>query len=253
MLSDVSVVILAAGQGTRMKSRLPKVLHRAGGKSLVRHSIDAALRIAPPERIFVVVGYQADRVRVEVESAGVRTIEQTEQLGTGHAVMCGESLLARLGGRLIVSVGDCPLIRSTTLEALAAIEGAATVITTEVPDSTGYGRIVRDSEGTVQEIVEQKACTPAQHLIKEINSGIFCFDAALFWKHVHEIRPDNPAREYYLTDMVSILIRHGHKVAAMKRTRPTAPNSWESIIGWNWRRPIVFCASAKCISCCWMA
>jgi len=220
MLTDTSVVILAAGQGTRMKSRMPKVLHRAGGKSLVRHSIDAALEIAPPERVFVVVGYQADRVRVETEAAGVHSVEQTEQLGTGHAVMCGEEQLAKYGGRLIVSVGDCPLIRSSTLEALAETHrtngAAAAVITTEVPDSSGYGRIVRDAAGNVSEIVEHKACTPEQLPIREINSGIFCFDADLFWKHVHEIRPDNPAREYYLTDMVSILIRAGHRVVAMK-------------------------------------
>jgi bifunctional UDP-N-acetylglucosamine pyrophosphorylase/glucosamine-1-phosphate N-acetyltransferase len=220
MLTDAAVVILAAGQGTRMKSRLPKVLHRAGGKSLIRHSIDTSLEIAPSDRVFVVIGYQADRVRVETEAAGVRSIEQIEQLGTGHAVLCGEELLAPLGGRLIVSVGDCPLIRPTTLEALAEQQrttgAAAAVITTDVPDSTGYGRIVRDSSGHVSEIVEHKACTPEQLSIREINSGIFCFDAALFWKHVRKIRPDNPAREYYLTDMVSILIRAGHRVAAMK-------------------------------------
>src|ERR1700731_626926 len=116
MLNDAAVVILAAGQGTRMKSRMAKVLHRAGGKPLVGHAIDAALEIAPPERVFVVVGYQAEEVRAEVDAAGVQSIHQTDQLGTGHAVMCGEPLLAGLGGRLIVFVGDCPLIRSATLE-----------------------------------------------------------------------------------------------------------------------------------------
>lgn len=225
MLTDAAVVILAAGQGTRMKSRLPKVLHRAGGKSLVRHSIDIALDVAPPERIFVVVGYQADRVRVETEAAGVGSITQSEQLGTGHAVMCGEALLAPIGGRMIVSVGDCPLIRAVTLETLAETQrttgAAAAVITTEVADSTGYGRIVRDAAGNVNEIVEQRACTPEQLPIREINSGIFCFDAALFWKHIHEVEPNNPAREYYLTDIVSILIRAGHRVVAMKLSDPS--------------------------------
>src|SRR5579863_1852166 len=99
MQSDVTVVILAAGQGTRMKSRLPKVLHRAGGKTLIRHAIDTALEIASPERVFVVVGHGADAVRAEGDAAGVRSIHQTEQLGTGHAVMCGEDLLGSLGGR----------------------------------------------------------------------------------------------------------------------------------------------------------
>jgi bifunctional UDP-N-acetylglucosamine pyrophosphorylase/glucosamine-1-phosphate N-acetyltransferase len=224
-MNDISVVILAAGQGTRMKSKLPKVLHRAGGKTLVRHSIDAARELALPDRIFVVIGYGADLVRAEAGAAGVESIHQTEQLGTGHAVMCGEEKLAKLGGRMIVTVGDCPLIQFSSLEALAEAQrsggAAAVVITTDVPDPTGYGRIVRDASGNVREIVEHKACTPEQLAIQEINSGIFCFDAAAFWKHVHEIQPDNPAHEYYLTDMVSILIRAGKRVAAMKLGDPS--------------------------------
>ena len=134
-----------------MKSRMAKVLHRAGcGKPLVRHAIDAALEIAPPERVFVVVGYQAAEVRADVEAAGVQASHQTEQLGTGHAVMCGKEKLASLGGRLIVFVGDCPLIRAETLEQLAKTQkqghSAATVITTDVEDPTGYGRIVRGEQ-----------------------------------------------------------------------------------------------------------
>jgi bifunctional UDP-N-acetylglucosamine pyrophosphorylase/glucosamine-1-phosphate N-acetyltransferase len=224
MLNDAAVLILAAGQGTRMKSRMAKVLHRAGGKSLVGQAIDTALGIAPPERVFVVVGYQAAEVRAEVEAAGVHAIHQTEQLGTGHAVMCGEDRLAKLGGRLIVFVGDCPLIRAETLEDLAETQritkAAAAVITAEVEDPTGYGRIIRGAHGDVQEIVEQKAATPGQLAVREINSGIFCFEAHSLWKHIHEIRPDNPAREYYLTDMVSILIRAGMQVTALKIPDP---------------------------------
>lgn len=224
MLNDAAVVILAAGQGTRMKSRMAKVLHRAGGKPLVRQAIDTALEIAPPQRVFVVVGYQADEVRAEVEAAGAGAIHQKEQLGTGHAVMCGEDRLAELGGRLIVFVGDCPLIRAATLEELAetqrATGAAATVITTEVEDPTGYGRIIRGPDGGVLEIVEHKACTPAQLAVREINSGILCFEAAALWKHIHELRTDNPAREYYLTDMVSILIRAGMRVTALKIADP---------------------------------
>ncbi len=220
MLNDAAVVILAAGQGTRMKSRMAKVLHRAGGKPLVRHAIDAALEIAPPERVFVVVGYQAAEVSAEVEAAGVRSIHQTEQLGTGHAVMCGEEKLAGLGGRLIVFVGDCPLIPPATLEDLAETQrasgAAAVVITTEVDDPTGYGRIIRNADGSVREIVEHKDATAEQLAIREINSGILCFDADSLWRHIHELRPDNPAREYYLTDMVAILIRAGARVTALK-------------------------------------
>lgn len=220
MTDDTAVVILAAGQGTRMKSRMAKVLHRAGGKPLVRHSIDAAVKVARPERVFVVVGYQAEQVGAEVEAAGAQTIHQKEQKGTGHAVMCGESKLAELGGRLIVFVGDCPLMRGETLEQLAETQksagAAAAVITTEVEDATGYGRIVRDRDGHVLEIVEHKAASAEQRKIREINSGILCFDAAALWKHIGELRTDNPAGEYYLTDMVAIFKRAGLKVAALK-------------------------------------
>jgi bifunctional UDP-N-acetylglucosamine pyrophosphorylase/glucosamine-1-phosphate N-acetyltransferase len=224
MLHDTAVVILAAGQGTRMKSRMAKVLHRAGGKTLVRHAIDAALAIAPPDRIFVVVGHQAEQVRAEAEAAGARTIQQTEQLGTGHAVMCGEAQLAPLfgglGGRLVVFYGDCPLIRPEALAGLAesqANSGAgAALLTTDLDDPTGYGRIIRNSDGSVREIVEHKDAMPAQRAVREINAGVYSFDAAAFWSHVHQIRPDNPAREYYLTDMIAILIRAGRRVEAHK-------------------------------------
>jgi bifunctional UDP-N-acetylglucosamine pyrophosphorylase/glucosamine-1-phosphate N-acetyltransferase len=220
VIDDAAVVILAAGQGTRMKSRMAKVLHRAGGKPLIRHAIDAALEVATPERVFVVVGYQAPEVRAEAESAGVQSIHQTEQLGTGHAVMCGEEKLGSLGGSLIVFVGDCPLIRPSTLEQLVETQrksrAAAAVITTDVDDPSGYGRIIRGADGSVLEIVEHKAATPEQRTIREINSGILCFDAESLWSHIHELRPDNPAHEYYLTDMVAILLRAGSLVTALR-------------------------------------
>lgn len=225
MLNDVAVVILAAGQGTRMNSRMAKVLHRAGGKPLVRQTIDTALEIAPPERVFVVVGHQAEQVGAVAEAAGVRAIHQKEQLGTGHAVMCGEEQLAKLGGRLIVFVGDCVLVRASTLADLAETQriskSAAAVITTEVDDPTGYGRIVRAPDGGVLAIVEQKAASPAELAVREINSGIFCFDAPALWKYIHELRPDNPAHEYYLTDIVSIFILAGLRVTALKTDDPS--------------------------------
>lgn len=207
-----------------MKSRMAKVLHRVAGKTLVRQAIDTALQIAPPERVFVVVGHQADAVGAAVEAAGVQAIHQTEQLGTGHAVLCGEDRLAKLGGRLIVFVGDCPLVLASTLEDLAETQritkSAAAVITTEVEDPTGYGRIIRGHDGSVMAIIEQKAATPDQLAVREINSGIFCFDADALWPYIHEIRPDNPAREYYLTDMVSILVLAGMRVEAVKIADP---------------------------------
>jgi bifunctional UDP-N-acetylglucosamine pyrophosphorylase/glucosamine-1-phosphate N-acetyltransferase len=203
---------------------MAKVLHRAGGRALVEHAVVAALGVAPPERIFVVVGHQAEAVRQVAEAAGVRTIEQKEQLGTGHAVLCGEPVLAGLGGHMVVTVGDCPLIRPETLRELVErqrrSEAAAVVLTADVPDSTGYGRIIRDQNGAVEAIVEHKAATDAQRLVKEINSGIYCFDAAEFWRHIRLIRPDNPANEYYLTDMVKILNDAGLRVAATKISDP---------------------------------
>ena len=224
MPGDVSVVILAAGQGTRMKSRLAKVLHHAGGRALVEHAIVAALGVAPPERIFVVVGHQADAVREVAEAAGVRTFEQKEQLGTGHAVACGESLLAQMGGKMVVTVGDCPLIRAETLRALVEKQEqgstAAVVLTADVEDPTGYGRIIRDHNGAVQAIVEHKAATAVQRSVREINSGIYCFDATQFWKHVRQIRANNSANEYYLTDMIEILNAAGLRVAATKIADP---------------------------------
>ncbi len=224
MSKQATVVILAGGQGTRMKSKMAKVLHRAGGKRLVEHAIAAASGIAPPDRIFVVVGHQADAVRAVAAESGVGSIHQKEQLGTGHAVMCGEDQLAGLDGVLLVINGDCPMITTKSLQQLLDLfestGSGASMITTDLDDPTGYGRIVRkaspDGNGDVLAIVEHKAATQEQRKIREINAGFYCFDAAAFWKHVHEIRTDNPAGEYYLTDMIEILLRAGHRVTALK-------------------------------------
>ncbi len=219
-MTPVTIVILAAGLGTRMKSRKAKVLHRAGGKALVQHVVETALELTPPERIFVVVGHQAEAVRETVATPGVRFIEQREQLGTGHAVAIGAEVLAGLDGYLMILYGDCPLLRSETLRGLVQAQeragGAGVILTAEMADPTGYGRVIRDAHGRVTAVVEQKAGTPEQLAIREANMGIYCYRADLFWKHVNEIRPDNPAREYYLTDMVEILNRGGHHVDAMR-------------------------------------
>ena len=216
MNNEVSVVILAAGLGTRMKSRQAKVLHRAGGDSLVGHAVSTALAGARPERIFVVVGHQAEVVQQSLAPRGVGFIHQTEQKGTGHAVLCGRDQLQSNGGLLIILYGDCPLVRQETITGLIATHqrstAACTLISTRLDDPTGYGRVIRDVHGNVQAIVEQKAATPEQHLVQEINAGIYCFNADLFWKHAGEIQPNNAANEYYLTDMVEILIRAGHSI-----------------------------------------
>ncbi|PYT29361.1 MAG: bifunctional N-acetylglucosamine-1-phosphate uridyltransferase/glucosamine-1-phosphate acetyltransferase, partial [Acidobacteria bacterium] len=225
MDTRVTVVILAAGLGTRMKSRRAKVLHQAGGKTLIEHTVDTALSLASPERVFVVVGHQADEVRTAVEARGVRFIQQTEQKGTGHALMAGRESLESLGGLLVVYYGDCPQIPAALLQSLVKhqshSDAAATLVAAELDDPTGYGRVIRDTSGHVLAVVEQKAGTPQQLAIREGNVGIYCFRADLFWKHVGELQPNNPAREYYLTDMVEILIRAGHKIDAYPAENPS--------------------------------
>jgi bifunctional UDP-N-acetylglucosamine pyrophosphorylase/glucosamine-1-phosphate N-acetyltransferase len=224
MPKPVTIVILAAGLGTRMKSRQAKVLHRAGGKTLLQHVIDTARELAPPERIFAVVGHQAEQVRRSVEASGIGFIEQTAQKGTGHAVLMGREAMSHLDGYLVILYGDSPLLKTSTLARLIAQEtegtAAGVLLSAMMHDPTGYGRVIRDARGNVLEVVEQKAGTPGQLAIREANMGIYCFRADLFWKHVGEIEPNNPAGEYYLTDMPAILTRAGHRVEAVQLADP---------------------------------
>jgi bifunctional UDP-N-acetylglucosamine pyrophosphorylase / glucosamine-1-phosphate N-acetyltransferase len=218
-MDNITAVILAAGLGTRMKSRKAKVLHQAGGMTLIEHVAATAASIAPPERIAVVVGHQAELVEAVLGSRGVRFALQREQLGTGHAVAACRDLLAPLGGDVVVLLGDCPLLSAATVERLVSVQrgsqAAATVITTVLEDPSGYGRIVRATDGSVAAIVEHKAATAAERAICEINSGIYCFRGELLWKYLDEIGTDNPAGEYYLTDIVAILRRRGYSVAPL--------------------------------------
>lgn len=233
MESPVNVVVLAAGLGTRMKSKYAKVLHRAGGLTLIEHVVRASAGITQTAHITVVVGHQGEQVKTALASTPVRFIEQSQQKGTGHAVLASREALARESGLVVVLYGDCPLLSSTTLRELVdrqkAAEVAATLVTTRLEDPTGYGRIVLNQHGGVKAILEQKAATQEQLAIQLINTGIYCFRAELLWKHIGEIHPDNPAHEYYLTDMVEILNQAGHKVAAME-----VPHA-EELLGINTR------------------
>jgi bifunctional UDP-N-acetylglucosamine pyrophosphorylase/glucosamine-1-phosphate N-acetyltransferase len=224
MKSQINVVILAAGLGTRMKSKRAKVLHRAGGLALIEHVVQASSAIAPADHTTVVVGHQADQVRALLAPSGVRFVEQTEQKGTGHALLACRKSLASESGFVVVLYGDCPLLSPKTLRKLVRRQtsgsAAATLITTRLEDPSGYGRVVLGEHGEVRAIVEQKAATPEQLSIPIINSGIYCFQADLLWRHLLQIRPDNPAHEYYLTDIVEILNRSGHSVAAMEVENP---------------------------------
>ncbi|GLF99378.1 bifunctional UDP-N-acetylglucosamine diphosphorylase/glucosamine-1-phosphate N-acetyltransferase GlmU [Streptomyces yaizuensis] len=216
-----AVVVLAAGEGTRMKSKTPKVLHEVCGRSLVGHVVSAA-RELDPRQLVVVVGHAGERVTAHLTERfpGTRTAFQAEQNGTGHAVRVGlEELGEKADGTVVVVCGDTPLLTGRTLAALAgthAADGnAVTVLTAEVPDATGYGRIVRDAAtGAVTEIVEHKDATAAQRGIREINSGVFAFDGALLTEALGKVRTDNSQGEEYLTDVLGILRTAGHRVGA---------------------------------------
>ncbi len=221
MPAPLTIVILAAGLGTRMKSRKAKVLHRAGGRALIEHVVHTALSLTSAERIAVVVGHQAEEVRKAVPHPGIRFAEQKEQRGTGHAVMSAREAVESDDGYLMILYGDSPLLRESTLRELVtrqvAGEAAGTLLSAMMDDPTGYGRVIRDDANlAVEEIVEQKAANPQQLAIHEANMGIYCFRADLFWKYVDEMGTNNPAGEYYLTDMVAILRRAGHLVHAMR-------------------------------------
>ncbi|MFJ6945955.1 bifunctional UDP-N-acetylglucosamine diphosphorylase/glucosamine-1-phosphate N-acetyltransferase GlmU [Streptomyces wuyuanensis] len=216
-----AVVVLAAGEGTRMKSKTPKVLHEIAGRSLVGHVVSAA-RELEPEQLVVVVGHASEQVKGHLAAhyEGTRTAFQAEQNGTGHAVrMALEELGQAPDGTVVVVCGDTPLLSGETLSALVGTHGAdgnaVTVLTAEVPDSTGYGRIVRDAAtGAVTAIVEHKDASDAEREIREINSGVFAFDGRLLADALGKVRTDNSQGEEYLTDVLGILREAGHRVGA---------------------------------------
>ncbi|MFF7213189.1 bifunctional UDP-N-acetylglucosamine diphosphorylase/glucosamine-1-phosphate N-acetyltransferase GlmU [Streptomyces sp. NPDC008238] len=214
-----AVIVLAAGEGTRMKSATPKVLHAISGRSLVGHVV-AAARALEPEHLLVVVGHAREQVTAHLAGtdAAVRTAVQYEQNGTGHAVRAGLAELPELTGTVVITAGDTPLLTPDTLRALVAAHAAdgnaVTVLTAEVPDPTGYGRIVRGADGSVLAIVEQKDATDEQRALREINSGVFAFDARLLAEALAKVTTDNAQGEEYLTDTLGILREAGHRVGA---------------------------------------
>jgi bifunctional UDP-N-acetylglucosamine pyrophosphorylase/glucosamine-1-phosphate N-acetyltransferase len=218
-MDRVNIAILAAGLGTRMKSKKAKVLHRAGGLTLIEHVVRSASAIPGRGRAVVVVGHQAAEVRAALENYDVDFAEQKQQLGTGHALEMTRALLEPCAGLLLVLYGDCPLLRAETLARLVETqkEGsqAGTVITTQLDDPAGYGRIVRDGDGNVAAIVEQKAATVEQRRIVEINSGIYCFRAESLWPVLGALKPNPASGEIYLTDAVEALSKAGQTVRPM--------------------------------------
>ena len=219
--SKLAVVIMAAGKGTRLKSQRPKVLHEIGGKPLLAHVIAAASRIVAPGDIFVVIGHQAERVKAAVATSGVRFVEQTDQRGTGHAIQCCQAAIAGYEHILVLS-GDVPLIRPETIEQLWQFhqveQAAMTILTAAPPCPTGYGRVLRRSPDSpeVEAIVEQKALTPQQQNIREINSGIYAFKTAPLLAHLGKLTANNAHRELYLTDMAGLLRAAEERVVAIQ-------------------------------------
>ena len=218
-----AITILAAGKGTRLKSRLPKVLHCIGGKPLLQHVIASARQVVPPQDVLAVIGHEAERVREAVAHNGIRFVVQTDQLGTGHAVMVAREALADYDFFLVLS-GDVPLIRPGTIQRVRDFHlqsGAAmTILTAEPENPFGYGRIVRATKHgrpteVVSAIVEQKALTKSQEGLREINSGIYAFSSRVLFAHIDKLTAENAHREFYLTDMAAILAQAGEKVAAL--------------------------------------
>jgi bifunctional UDP-N-acetylglucosamine pyrophosphorylase/glucosamine-1-phosphate N-acetyltransferase len=211
----LEVIVLAAGQGKRMRSDLPKVLHPIGGRPLLAHVLDAALALAP-KKTLVVHGHGADKVRAAFAEAPVEWVLQAEQLGTGHAVQQAMKQ-ASGGGDILILYGDVPLVRVESLKRLveAAGDGVA-VMTTDVDDPKGYGRIVRAANGNVERIVEEKDATEAERSIREINAGFMALGAKRLAGWLGKISNRNAQKEYYLTDIVTLAVKEGVPVVAVK-------------------------------------
>lgn len=223
-----AVAILAAGKGTRLKSRHPKVLHCVAGKPLLQHVVEAARAVVPAHDIFAVIGHEAKRVQEALASSGINFILQAEQRGTGHAIQTARNSLVNYDFFLVLS-GDVPIIRPETIEALKDFhlrsEAAMTILTSEPQNATGYGRIVRErrhgkTTELVAAIVEQGALTPRQLGIREINSGIYAFGSRPLFAHLDELDSANMHGEFYLTDMAAILRQAGEKVVAVRAEDP---------------------------------
>ena len=214
---DIAIVILAAGKGTRLKSALAKVLHRAGGRPLVEHVVRACQPLKPRE-IVAVVGHQAEDVTAAVTPLGVKTALQQPQRGPGHAMLVARRAIPSRAKFAILLPGDAPLIRTETLAALARAHretgAAATILSAEIENPAGYGRIVRRDDGSVSAIVEDSALSAEQRAIREINSSIYCFTLDKLWPCLASLKPQNVHKELYLTDAIAVLRQKGENVQA---------------------------------------
>lgn len=217
----VTAVLLAAGRGSRMGGDLPKVLHELDGKPLVSYAIDSA-RAAGAQSVIVVVGYRKELVMSRLADTGVEFAVQTEQRGTGHAVLAAREQLQSLLGDVLVLYGDMPLLSASTLQQLIAHRrdtgAAAVALTLVIENPPDFGRILRDPAGQVLRVVEVKDATPEELAIREVNVGAYCFAAETLVPVLERLGTDNAQGEYYLTDVVGILVEDGHRVETVETT-----------------------------------
>jgi len=224
--TSFGIAIMAAGKGTRLKSKRAKVLHEIGGRPLLMHVIAAAETVATPDRIYCIIGHHADNVRTVAVSTGVHFVMQAEQKGTGHALQVLKKHFSFTGQKapqhLLVLSGDVPLIRPETLQQMCSFHleqhAAMTILTAVPPDPTGYGRVLRKSPGDpeVLAIVEQKDLAPSQLATPEINSGIYCFETESLFANLSRLSDQNASGEFYLTDIAGLLSAEGQRVIAIK-------------------------------------
>jgi bifunctional UDP-N-acetylglucosamine pyrophosphorylase / glucosamine-1-phosphate N-acetyltransferase len=218
----IAIAIMAAGKGTRLKSKHPKVLHEVGGKPILAHVIATAVKVVPPRDVFVIIGHEAERVRAAMAGTGVNFVLQADQRGTGHALIVAREAVSHYD-QIIVLSGDAPLITAETIRKLSefhhAQKATMTLLSAELDNPHGYGRVIRKGArggAEVQAIVEEKSATPAQRKIREINSGFYAFDAAALYEHIDRLSTANAHGEYYLTDMAGVFHRAHKKVVAIK-------------------------------------
>src|SRR5271154_1149135 len=223
---EFAIAIMAAGKGTRLKSKHPKVLHEIGGRALLLYVIAAAETAVTPDHIYCIIGHESERVKAAVSATGVKFVLQPEQRGTGHAMQVLKANFELYGAplpkHLLVLSGDVPLIRPETIAAVRDTHlrehAAMTILTAAPADPTGYGRVLRAhaNKPEVTAIIEQKALTPDQLSAPEINSGIYCFETQALFAKLDALKTNNAHGEFYLTDIAAMLVAEGKRVVAVK-------------------------------------
>jgi len=218
-MNNVAAIILAAGKGKRMKSDLPKVLHKISGRPMIEYLLDTVIPLSF-DRIVLVVGHQAELVKKTLDKyrEQIDFVLQEKQLGTGHAVLVSKPAMKGFSGDILIMLGDVPLLSAATIKKLIAVhrqeKAAGTVLSAISPDSTGYGRIVRSgTSNRIERIVEDRDASEQEKQIKEINTGMFCFNAKLIFDALNKVTNNNSQGEYYLTDVMAILRKQGHITA----------------------------------------